>query len=140
MTKYRVGVVGVHRGMGYVHQFPIFPNAEIAALCDLDETVLAQAGKQFNLPDDCLFTNYKDLIESPLDIVVVSTPMQYHAEQVIEALESGKHVLSEVTAATTVEDCERIVETVRRTGLVYMMGENCCYYHYIRQWNWSFPL
>ena len=134
MKTYRVGVAGVHRGAGYVRQFPVFSNAEISALCDLDEATLAEVGAGLDVPDRYLFTDYDDFLDAPLDIVVVSTPMQYHAEQVIAALQSGKHVLSEVTAATTVEDCARIVDTVKRTGLVYMMGENCCYWHFIRQW------
>jgi len=134
MKTYRVGVVGVRRGAGYVRQFPVFPNAEIAALCDLDEETLANIGGELEVPDRSLFTDYAAFLEAPLDIVVVSTPMQYHAEQVIAALEGGKHVLSEVTAATTIEDCARIVDTVKRTGRVYMMGENCCYWHFIRQW------
>ena len=134
MRKYRVGVVGVHRGAGFVHQIPAFPNAEIAALCDLNTEVLAEIGRPLGVPDERLFTRYEDLLNAPIDVVVVSTPMPYHAEQVIAALESGKHVLSEVTAATTIEDCARIVEAVKRTGLTYMMAENCCYYHFIREW------
>jgi len=132
--RFRVGVVGVSRGAGFVNQFPVFPQAEVVALCDLDEGALSEVAKPLNLPDRALFTRYEDFLEAPLDVVVVSTPMQYHAEQVIKALESGRHVLSEVTAATTVRDCERIVQAVKRTGLVYMMAENTCYYHFIRQW------
>ena len=50
------------------------------------------------------------------------------------AMESGKHVLCEQTAAYTVDDCERLIQTVRRTGQVYMMAENYCYFHYIQEW------
>jgi predicted dehydrogenase len=69
-----------------------------------------------------------------VDIIVVATPIEYHAEQSIAAMESGKHVLCEQTAAYTVDDCERLVDTVKRTGKTYMMGENYCYFHYIREW------
>jgi predicted dehydrogenase len=134
LTRYRIGVVGVARGAGFVNQFPVFPQAEIAALCDLDQAALAEVARPLGLPDRALFTDYGRFLEAPLDIVVVSTPMQYHAEQAIGALEAGKHVLSEVTAATTIADCEKIVQTVKRTGLVYMMAENTCYYHFVRQW------
>jgi predicted dehydrogenase len=134
LTRYRVGVAGIARGAGFVNQFPVFPQVEIAALCDLDRAAIAEVAQPLGLPDSALFTDYGRFLEAPLDIVVVSTPMQYHAEQVVDALESGKHVLSEVTAATTIADCERIVQTVKRTGLIYMMAENTCYYHFIRQW------
>ncbi|MDQ1300740.1 MAG: hypothetical protein QG637_660, partial [Chloroflexota bacterium] len=47
-----------------------------------------------------------------------------HADQAVRALEAGKHVLSEVVAAATLDDCWRRVETVERTGRVYMLAEN----------------
>jgi predicted dehydrogenase len=134
MKKYRVGLAGVHRGASLVHPFTVFPETEITALCDLDEGRLAEAGEQFNVPDRFLFTDYEAFLEAPIDIVVVGTPMPLHVEQSVKAMENGKHVLSEVTAATTLEDCEKLVNTVKRTGQIYMMGENACYAHFIRQW------
>jgi predicted dehydrogenase len=49
-------------------------------------------------------------------------------------MEAGKHVLSEVTAAWTVEQCEQIVNAVKRARQVYMLAENMCYQHFIREW------
>ena len=134
MAKYKVGVVGVQRGSGYVNQFGAMPDAEVTALCDLDEGTLADVAGSLKISDQYLFTDFEDMLNSPVDIVVVSTPMSVHADQVLAALESGKHVLSEVTAATTIEDCGRIVDAVKRSGLTYMMAENCCYFHFIREW------
>jgi predicted dehydrogenase len=134
MKKYCIGLVGVHRGSGLAYPFTVFPETEIAALCDLDERRLAEAGEHFNVPDRFLFTDYETFLEAPIDIVVVGTPMPFHVEQSVKAMESGKHVLSEVTAATTLEDCERLVEAVKRTGQLYMMAENSCYKHFIQQW------
>ena len=37
-------------------------------------------------------------------------------------------------AANSVEGCARIVETVRRTGKIYMMAENCVYWPFIQDW------
>lgn len=134
MRKYRVGIVGVRRGGNLLNQFTAFPVVEITALCDLLEERLAAVGKLYNVPDHFLFTDYEAFLEAPIDIVVVSTPIQIHADQVIKSLESGKHVLSEVTAAWTIEQCEQIVNTVKRTGKIYMLAENNCYYHFIREW------
>jgi predicted dehydrogenase len=52
----------------------------------------------------------------------------------VAALGAGKHVFCEQTAAYTLPDCERIVKAVKRTGKSYMMGENYCYFHYVREW------
>ncbi len=135
MTRqFRVGLVGVRRGSSLAHQFMVFGETEIAALCDLNEARLADAGRFFGVPDAGLFTDYDAFLEAPTNVVVIGTPIQLHAEQVVKALAAGKHVLSEVTAAWTVAECAQIVDAVKRTGLIYMMAENCCYYHFVRQW------
>ena len=132
--KYRVGLVGVSRGSSLVRPFGIFPETEITTLCDLDEKRLADVGKGFQIADENLYSDYDRFLESPIEIVVVGTPIQFHADQAVRALEAGKHVLSEVTAAYTLEECQRIVDAARRSGRTYMMAENCCYFHFIRQW------
>ena len=131
MEKWQIGIVGAPH---YASQCVDHPRTEVAALCEIDEEKLAKVGERFNVPDSRLFTDYEDFINAPTDIVVVATPIPVHAEQSIKAMENDKHVLSEVTAAYTVEDCEAIVDTVKRTGKTYMMAENYCYFHYIREW------
>lgn len=133
--KYRVGLVGARRGSSLVRPFQIFPETEITALCDLDQQRVADVAASLQVPERNLFTNYEDFVaNAPVDIVVVGTPIQFHAEQAIKAMEAGKHVLSEVTAAYKVEDCQRIIDTVKRTGKIYMLAENNCYLHYMREW------
>jgi predicted dehydrogenase len=62
-----------------------------------------------------------------LDAVAIGTPMQLHAPQAIAALERGIHVLSEVTAAVTIDECRDLVRAVRASGKSYMMAENYCF-------------
>ena len=38
-------------------------------------------------------------------------------------LAAGKHVLCAVPAAMTLDDCQRLIDAVRRSGLTYMMAE-----------------
>ena len=134
MRKWKVGIVGLRRGGGFVRVFSHHPQIEIAAACDLNQERLADTASAFELPDDRCYTGYDAFLEAPTDIVVIATPIAFHAEQTIKAVESGKHVLCEQTAAYTVEDCERIVNAVKRTGMTYMMAENYCYFHYIGEW------
>jgi predicted dehydrogenase len=103
-------------------------------LCDINPETLERNRERFGLKSSQCFQDYSDLVKQDLDIVFLGTPMPFHADQSIKALESGKHVLSEVTAATNIEDCRRIVQTAKRTGMKYMMAENLCYYHFVREW------
>jgi predicted dehydrogenase len=62
-----------------------------------------------------------------IDVIHINTPLQLHADHVVAALEAGKHVGCTIPMATSVEDCKRIVEAQRRTGLTYMMMETTVY-------------
>jgi len=134
MSKWKVGLAGLRRGRGLVNVFGAHPRAEVAALCDVDEPRLAELGKAFGLNDRRLHTDYGSFLAEPVDIVIIATPIAFHCEQTLKALDAGKHVLCEQTAAYTVEDCERIVNAVKRSHRTYMMAENYCYFHYVRQW------
>jgi len=134
MKTWKVGIVGLRRGRGFVSVFAAHPNVQVTALCDLKQDTLADLGTAFELPDSALHVDFDSFIEADMDIVMIATPIRFHAEQTIASLEAGKHVMCEQTAAYTVEDCARIVEAVKQTGQSYMMAENYCYFHYVRQW------
>lgn len=134
MDKLKVGFVGLRRGGGLVRALAAHPRVEVAALCDLKEEVLATLVEDFKLPGNRLFTAFDDFVNAALDIVVIATPIEFHAAQSIAALESGKHVLCEQTVAYTLEECAAVIDAQERTGNVYMMAENYCYFHYILEW------
>ena len=135
MKKYKVGLVGVGRGTAYGNVFVNHSDTEVAALCDMNENVLEENGKAFNLADNCLFKSYEDFINADLDIVVLGTPIPFHAEQTIKAMEAGKHVLCEVTASNTIESCQKMVDAVRKAKTKFMLAENCNYMHFVMEWD-----
>jgi predicted dehydrogenase len=66
------------------------------------------------------------LLDRPdVDAVLISTPHAQHALQAIAAAARGKHILLDKPMATTVEECDRILEAVRRAGvkLMIMFGQ-----------------
>ena len=134
MRRWRIGFAGMRRGSSYGRLFAAHPRCEVAACCDTSAEAIAGCQEEFHLPDSRCFTRYEDFLSAGLDAVVIVTPILEHAPQTIAALESGCHVLCEVTAAGRVEDCARIVEAVRRTGKTYMMAENCVYWPFIQEW------
>lgn len=134
MKRWRVGIVGLSRGRGFVDVFGAHPRAEVTALCDVDEETLARTGEAFGLPDSRLFARFEDFLCAPVDIAMIATPIAFHARQSIDAVRAGKHVLCEQTAAYTLEECEQVVNAVKQTRMTYMMAENYCYFHYIREW------
>lgn len=134
MDKLTVGLLGIGRGTAYGHIFANHPKTEVTALCDIDQENLAKGGEEFGLDDGHLFTSYDDFINADFDIAVIGSPIPDHTYQVVKALENGKHVLSEVTAADTLENCQKIVDAVKGSKGKYMMAENCNYMHFVQEW------
>lgn len=98
----------------------------MVAICQRNRTKLDEIGDAFGIKKR--YTDYQELLKDPeIDAVHINTPIPNHAEQSIAALKAGKHVACTVPMATTVEECEQIVEWVRETGLTYMMMETVIY-------------
>src|SRR5262245_60020342 len=122
--KLRIGIVGANRGESFLTGFR--GRAEISALCDLDPQRLARIADSAGVA--LRYANYEEMLDTAkLDAVVVSTPMPFHAPQCVAALERGIHVLSEVPAATDLEQCWQLVRAARASKARYMMAENCCF-------------
>jgi predicted dehydrogenase len=74
-----------------------------------------------------------DICRSDLDALVIITQPWLHAPQCVQAMEAGKHVYSAVPVISIPDDdeilgwCDRLVETCRRTGMHYMLGETTFY-------------
>lgn len=65
------------------------------------------------------------LARPDVEAVMISTPHAAHAVQAIAAARAGKHILLDKPMATTLEDCDHILESVRGAGvrLMIMFGQ-----------------
>ncbi len=62
------------------------------------------------------YIDYAEMLADPtIDAVCICTPNGYHAENTLQALDAGKHVVLEKPIAITVEDAERIIDACERT-------------------------
>lgn len=74
------------------------------------------------------FDSFDEMLASPeIDAIALFTQRWTHGPLVVQALRAGKHVYSAVPMAITADEIAAIVETVRETGLTYMMGETSYY-------------
>lgn len=70
-------------------------------------------------------SDYRELLVDPsLDAVIITAPDYLHEEIAVAALEAGKAVYLEKPMAITIEGCDRILETARRTGTKLFVGHN----------------
>ena len=132
---WKIGLVGAGRGSSYGNLTYQDPRFDIVALCDSNEEALARYQKELALPDSKCFIDYEEFITSgSMDAVIICTPIPYHAEQAVMALDTGINVMSEVTASNTIEGCMRIVEAARRSSGIYMLAENTIFRPLFGEW------
>ncbi len=126
MTKLRVGVLGGRRGASLARLFDLAPQATTVALCERDPQRAARAVAQ--LPNlEATYGDYAAFLEHDLDLVIVANEAIEHVPYVIQALEAGRHVLSEVLACRTLAEAVALVRAVERASGLYFFGENCCF-------------
>ena len=137
----RLGFIGVGgRGTGHVRTALNNPTIEVPAICDIigartnGAIRLVEKAREGRKPAGYSKGPYdyrRMLTRDDLDGVVICTPMQLHAEMAIDAMRAGKHVLSEVAAAVTLDECWGLVRAEEETGKIYMLAENCCYWPHV---------
>ncbi len=129
----RIGIVGGGRGWVFASLFACFPESRVSAIAERLPARREAIGQSH--PEAELFADYETMLrEANLDAVVVASDPPSHAEHVVLALEAGKHALSEVPASLTAEGHFQVLEAVQRTGRHYMLGENCCYWWFVHEW------
>ncbi len=121
----KIGIAGT-RGLSTLMGLQAIDDVQIAAMCDLDEAHLNDAADKIG-GDIKRYRIFDDMLESDIDAVIISTPMQCHVPQVIAALEAGKHVMCEVTAGVTMDELFWLCETVEKYNKIYMYAENYIY-------------
>ncbi len=124
MKTLRIGSVGLGR-LGLRHAENIaakMQNAQLTALCDLDEAKLNETADRLGVPHR--FTRFEDMIAlDELDAVVLVSPSHLHTSQIAAALKAGKHVFSEKPLGVTVEECRIAQEAVEaHPDKVFMLG------------------
>lgn len=96
-----------------------FPNQKVYAIASRSNAI--EMKKQY--PNVVIYADYEELYtDSNVDIVYINTTHNFHCEQVIKCLESGKHVLCEKPIGVTYDEVKQMVDTSRKTGKYLLEG------------------
>ncbi len=121
-----VAIIGMGFGAEFIPIYQRHPQANMYMICLRSKDKLDQIGDAYGI--EKRYTSYDDVLADPhVDFVHINTPIPDHAPQSIAALKAGKHVMCTVPMATTIAECEEIVNLVKETGLKYMMAETVVY-------------
>lgn len=119
-----VGIIGCGK-IAQVRHIPEYvqnPYVKIAGFYDIN---LERAKELADIYGGTAYGSYEELLENKdIEAVSVCTANHVHAEITTAALKAGKHVLCEKPMATTLEECENMVEASKESGKYLMIGHN----------------
>lgn len=124
--KYGVAVIGISpEGIGNRHITSVIQNVntEPVAICEINEEWAKNRSEHYGVP---YCTDYHELLgRSDIDIAIICTPDNLHAQMIADFLAAGKHVLCEKPLALTNEDCQRILDAEKKSNAKLMVGQIC---------------
>ncbi|KGE13077.1 alpha-N-acetylgalactosaminidase [Sphingobacterium deserti] len=135
LERVRLGFIGVgNRGAAAVERMSRIDAVDIQGICDVRPEKAEEAKKRIvgGSHEAKVYADseqsWKEMCDrEDIDLIYVATHWALHADMAVYAMEHGKHVALEIPAATTVEDCWRLVMTSEKTKKHCVILENCCY-------------
>ncbi|MGI1678871.1 MAG: Gfo/Idh/MocA family oxidoreductase [Cellvibrionaceae bacterium] len=108
-------------GLKHLDAISVIDDVEVSSVVGSNLEKIQAFAKEKNIAHG---TN--DLAESlardDVDGVILATPTQMHAQQAIQCLKAGKHVMVEIPMADSLEDSKALVAAQKESGLVAMAG------------------
>jgi predicted dehydrogenase len=117
----QIGIIGLGLRGGLAVHVP--PPAAVVAICDTDPAALQRARTWYG-DEPRHFTDAHQMLASDVDAVMICTPDHTHEELACAALSAGKATYVEKPLAISVDGCDRILRTARRTGSRLYVGHN----------------
>jgi predicted dehydrogenase len=123
----RIACVGL-RGRGSYHMQALSRarGVEVAALCDVDDSVLGARVKELESRTGkrpAVYTDFRKLLEDKsIDAVSIATPNHHHALQTIWACQAGKDVYVEKPCTHNMFEVRQIVAAARRYNRIVQQG------------------
>ena len=117
----KVGIIGFgYMGNFHLNKFAKMDGVEVVSAYDIDEDRLSDAREsELDAYDDL-----EKFLGSDMDLVVIATPNDVHAELSIAALNAGKHVLCEKPATMTVQELQDVLACALQNGKIFTTHQN----------------
>jgi predicted dehydrogenase len=116
MKNYKVGIVGLGK-VAHLHAQALkeIGNAAFTAGCSRSISKAESYCRDYGATP---YDSIPHMVEQEkLDLVIICTPHPNHVEPTLEALQAGAHVLVEKPLASSLQDCDTMIEAARKTGM-----------------------
>ena len=118
MNMIKIGLLGVG-SVGDLHKWAIdeHPECELTAICN---RTISKAEKMAEGTSIRCYSDYKEMMkQEELDAVIVNLPHDMHHDVTNYILNCGVSVLVEKPMAMNVAECDSMIETAKKNGVVF---------------------
>lgn len=126
-VKHRIAVIGTgYMARKHCETLAVHPAAELWSIYSTPRSLEVAEDFRSRYGFATVTSDYSAVLSDPeVDIVLVCSPDNFHAEQVCGALRSGKHVLCEKPLGRTEDEFTRISAALEQSRRVLQVGMNC---------------
>lgn len=111
--RLNVGVIGLGVGERHVAAFANHSDCELVAICDTNAAKLDQVGQSY--PQAKRYASAERLLNDPeINVAVIASYDDAHAEQIVRAIETGKHVFAEKPLCRTADELAQIRRAMKQ--------------------------
>jgi predicted dehydrogenase/Xaa-Pro aminopeptidase/putative sterol carrier protein len=123
--RVRFGVIGAGSAWGF-HSAACAgsPYLEFVAVYDKNQKLAEKVAKRYKANTMEAYSDLGRFLKSDIEAVLIMVPHVYHADLVSRVAVAKKHILCEKPMATTLEDCDRMIQSAKKAGVKLMIAEN----------------
>jgi len=110
------------RGSGYAHFAEQFPDrVRVVGVAEPRRPYRERLVKAHDIPPEHVFSDWRDAAAVPrfADAVIIATQDRMHVEPAVAFAKLGYHMLLEKPMAPDAEGCYKIVDAVKRSGILF---------------------
>jgi predicted dehydrogenase len=124
MTTLKVGFISFAHGhaFSYLEGFRKLPHVAIAGIADAEKHRVEDVVQRYGIP---YYADYRDLLRTDIDAVVICSENIHHAELTIAAAKAGKHVLCEKPLGISVSEMEAMIAACEEHHVQLMTAFPC---------------
>ena len=127
MEQVGVGIIGA----GFIASLHVealarVPEARVVAVASPTAGHAEGFARRHGIPH--AYADYRALLErSDVHLVTLSLPNDLHCQATLDAAAAGKHVVCEKPMATSLAECDRMIQACRAAGVKLMYAEELCF-------------
>ena len=128
-----VAVVGCgYWGPNLIRNFRSLPDCKLKTMCDLNQQRLKHLHQLY--PEVEMSSDFDSLLKDPqIDAIAIATAVRFHYPMAKASLLAGKHTFIEKPMASSVEECQELIDLAEKNGLVLMVGHTFLYSPAVRK-------